>query len=176
MKHINIFTQSLFLLLFSFTAIAAQKPMTNDPAMEFYSRMHELQERINQLFETDWMGDSFQHPDFFFTKQFSDLKVNETNKEYTITISLPKIPKENIKVTLNDHLLTVEGKSHEKQEKKEKSQTQSESKSFVFSRSISLPNAIDDQKIVAKSSKEGILTITIPKSSNSQSREIKIQS
>jgi HSP20 family protein len=171
MKQMKNLIPGAFFLLFSISAIATEKT-----AMEFYSRMHDLQQRINQLFEADWMGDNFQHPDFFFTTQFSDLKVNETNKDYTITITLPKMPRENIKVALNDHLLTIEGKSKEKQEKKDKNQTHSESKSFVFSRSISLPNAIDDQKIVAKSSKDGVLTITIPKSPHSQPREIKIQS
>jgi HSP20 family protein len=76
---------------------------------------------------------------------------------------------------VKDNLLTIEGKTEEKHEEKDKNYIHSEIKRGSFSRSITLPDSVDDEKIVAKY-KDGVLNITIPKSNKTKSRQIIVQS
>jgi HSP20 family protein len=89
--------------------------------------------------------------------------ISETNQEYLIRASLPAVKKEDVNVTVEDGMLTLSGQRRQKEEQKDEKVHKTESFYGTFSRTFSLPEGTDTSAIRAES-KDGVLTIHVPKS------------
>jgi len=87
--------------------------------------------------------------------------ISETDEEYLIRAALPAVKKEDVKVTYENGVLTLSGERRQEEQKDEKFH-RIESYYGNFLRSFALPDAIDEEAIRAES-KEGVLTIHVPK-------------
>jgi HSP20 family protein len=102
--------------------------------------------------------------------------ISETEKEYVVKAELPGVKREDVKVTLADGVLSIEGeRKHEKEEKGEKTH-RIERFYGSFCRSFSLPENADANNIRAES-KDGVLNVHVPKLKTEKSKavEIKVQ-
>jgi HSP20 family protein len=99
--------------------------------------------------------------------------ISETDKEYLIKAELPEVKKEDIKVSLENGVITVSGER--KQEKEAKSENEIRVESFygTFSRSFALPDNIDE-KAVSAESKDGVLRIRIPKTAAAKPKQVSV--
>ncbi len=100
--------------------------------------------------------------------------IAETEKEYLVRAELPGMKKEDVKVTMTDGLLTVEG--DRKQEKEEKTEKLHRVERYYgrFARTFALPdNILPDA--VRCDCKDGVLTVHIPKTEYQKPREIAVQ-
>ena len=88
--------------------------------------------------------------------------VLEDEKGFEIQVAVPGMSKEDFKIDLNEKFLTISGERKYKNEKKEQNYHTIETQYGSFSRSFSLPENVDADKIAA-SYTNGILAITIPK-------------
>jgi len=88
--------------------------------------------------------------------------ISETDQEYLIRALLPAVRKEDVNVTVEDRMLTVSGERRQQQEQKDEKFHKLESFYGNFSRSFSLPEGTDASAIRAES-KDGVLTIHVPK-------------
>jgi HSP20 family protein len=88
--------------------------------------------------------------------------ISETDQEYLIRASLPAVKKEDVTVTVEDGMLTVSGERRQQDEQKDEKFHKIESFYGSFSRSFSLPEGTDPSAIRAES-KDGVLTIHVPK-------------
>ncbi len=86
----------------------------------------------------------------------------ENEKAYELSVAVPGLSKEDFKIDLNDNFLTVSGERKFSKEKKENNLHVVETQYGNFSRSFSLPENVDANKITATYS-NGILEITVPK-------------
>jgi HSP20 family protein len=91
--------------------------------------------------------------------------IHEDKDNYLARFEMPGVKKEDVKVELNDRLLTVTA------EKKEKNGDQESS--FSYSRSISVPDSVKADAISAKL-EDGILTVALPKSEERKPRNIEL--
>lgn len=102
--------------------------------------------------------------------------ISETDKEYLVRAELPAVKKEDVKVTVDGGMITIEGER--KQEKQEKNEKFHRVERFYgsFSRSFSLPQNVDTANIKCES-RDGVLTVHIPKKETEKHRptEIKVQ-
>jgi HSP20 family protein len=99
--------------------------------------------------------------------------VAEHERDYEITAELPGLDDKNIEVKVANGVLTIKGEKTEEKEEKKKDYHLSERRYGSFRRSFSLPDGVDPDKIEAKFQK-GVLTITLPKSTEAQKQEKKI--
>jgi HSP20 family protein len=100
--------------------------------------------------------------------------VTETASGYEITAELPGIDEKNVEVKYADGTLTIRGeKKHEKEEKKENYYL-SERSYGSFQRSFRVPEGVDPDKVEA-SFKNGVLTVTLPKTPAAQRKEKRIE-
>jgi HSP20 family protein len=99
--------------------------------------------------------------------------IAEKDKEYEITAELPGLDESNVEVKFADGLLTIKGEKREEKEEKKKDFYLSERRFGSFQRSFQVPEGVDADKIVA-SFKDGVLTVTLPKSPDAQKKEKKI--
>lgn len=86
----------------------------------------------------------------------------EDEKAFEIQIAAPGMNKEDFKIDLNDNYLTISGERKFSKEKKENSYHTIETQYGNFSRSFTLPENVDGQKISAQYA-NGILVLTVPK-------------
>ncbi len=95
-----------------------------------------------------------------------------------VEMSLAGIDPKNIQVSVDNNVLTIQGKSEEKKETKEKDYLRKEIRKGSFRRTIKLPVEVKGNKATAESN-EGMIKITIPKASKttapSKSIPIKIK-
>lgn len=90
-----------------------------------------------------------------------------------ISLELPGLKPEDVKITLENFVLTVKGEK--KQVVEEKGTVYRYERSYgSFERSFTLPNTVDTDKVNAKF-ENGVLTVSIPKSEKAKSREIQVK-
>jgi HSP20 family protein len=101
--------------------------------------------------------------------------ISETDKEYLIRAELPAVKKEDVKVTVDDGMITIEGDRKQQKEGKNEKMHRVESFYGHFARSFSLPESVDESTIRCDS-KDGVLTVHIPKaqSQKRQPKQIKV--
>jgi HSP20 family protein len=102
--------------------------------------------------------------------------ISETDQEYLIRAELPAVKKEDVKVTLDRGLITIHGERKAEKETREEKFHRVESFRGAFSRSFSVPDNIDEKGIRAES-KDGVLTVHLPKARESAGKtvEVKVQ-
>ena len=88
--------------------------------------------------------------------------ISETPTEYRVKAELPGIRREDVKVSLEDSVLTVEGERKHEQEVKGEQSHRVERYYGSFRRRFTLPEDADAEKIRAES-KDGVLTVHVPK-------------
>jgi HSP20 family protein len=102
--------------------------------------------------------------------------ISETDKEYLIRAELPAVSKEDVRITVDNGMLTISGERKQREEEKKEKFHRVESFYGSFSRSFALPDNADADKILAES-KDGIVTVHVPKMKIEQKKltEIKVQ-
>lgn len=89
--------------------------------------------------------------------------VKETEDHFALELSVPGFNKEDFKVELDQHVLTVSVEKEDKQEEKNDQYVKQEFRYHNFKRSFNLPeNAVDGEKIEARYD-AGVLYVTLPK-------------
>ena len=124
--------------------------------------------------------------DKFFTTNFSDTlfntndletinacgEVNEDDTKYTIIMEMPGVPKDSIDIKVESDKLTITGKRKKTEDTNVVSCSRS---SKEFKNIYRLNHKIDSSNIEAEL-KDGILTLTLPKSEIVQPKTINIKS
>lgn len=101
------------------------------------------------------------------------IDVYDQDDRVVIETALPGVEKKNVKLTVENNMLTISGSSERKTEVDEKNYYHKEIRSGSFLRQVSLPvGTVADQ---AKAEfKDGMLTITFPKKELPKSQSITI--
>ena len=88
--------------------------------------------------------------------------ISETATEYLIRAELPAVRKEDVRITVDDAMLTISGERRQKTEDKTEKQHRVETVYGRFSRSFTLPDNVDTASIRAES-KDGVITVHVAK-------------
>jgi len=116
-----------------------------------------LHERIQKYF------DDFSSFGFNFSETFSPkIDISEEKDKINVVAEIPGVKKQDIKITLQDNILTIEGEKKQETEKKEKNYYRSERMFGSFKRSFTLPTEVDSEKVEAKF-EDGMLNISLKK-------------
>lgn len=120
--------------------------------------------------------------DKFFTREFDiwegprafDVDIYEDADNVVIKAEIPGVNKEDISVTLTDDTVTISGKKTEEKKVEKENYYRKEIRSGSFSRSFTLPCAVDKEKVKA-TYKDGVLEVVLPKCEKEKAKEIKIE-
>lgn len=118
---------------------------------------------LNDFFTDDWFDSSLANWKSSGTT-LPAVNVRETNDEFKIEVAAPGMKRDDFKVELDNHVLTISSQREENREEKEKEgYTRREFSYQSFQRSFTLPqNKVEGEKIAARY-QDGILEITVPK-------------
>jgi HSP20 family protein len=97
----------------------------------------------------------------------------EKPDSFQITAELPGMDEQSIDVKCTGDLLTIKGEKKDEREEHEGGYYLSERRFGSFQRSFRIPDNVDPQKIDA-TFKNGVLTLTLPKTKEFQQNEKKI--
>jgi HSP20 family protein len=127
--------------------------MKFEPTRELES----LHNRIQRYFD-DFSNFGFNFIETFYPK----IDISEEKENLNVTAEIPGVNKENIKITLQDNILTIEGEKKKETENSDKNFHRSERVYGSFKRSFTLPSEVDSDKVDAKF-ENGILHIQLKK-------------
>ena len=102
------------------------------------------------------------------------IEMMEKKDSYVVTAELPGIKKEDIKISVKEDILTIQGERKVEEEVKEANYYCCERRYGAFYRSIELPSSVKEQEIKAEF-KTGLLQITLPKMEKPPEKAITIE-
>ncbi len=103
------------------------------------------------------------------------VNVREQADAYHLEAELPGLTEKDFTVNVEHNLLTIASEQERNEEREENGYVIRERRSGAFQRSFSLPENVDADQISA-TFKDGLLTLTVPKSAKAQARQIAVQS
>ena len=164
-------------------------PVTTDKAAPSELRprrpLESLRQEIDRLFDDFGIG-TWRSPfrsSFFDMDPFRRAKaafsgmpavdVTETEKSYKVVAELPGMDEKNIEVKIANGMLTIKGEKQEDKEEEKQDYYIRERSFGSFERTFPVPDGVDLDKVDA-SFKKGVLTVTLPKTTEAQRAEKKI--
>ena len=123
-----------------------------DPILSFQKEMDRL---FRDFFEVEPFGQRL-------LSTFPEIDVKETEKEMRVSAELPGMEEKDVEVLLDSDSLTIRGEKKHEEEEKGESYYRSERRYGSFCRVIPLTSEVESDKVEAKF-KNGVLTVTIPK-------------
>jgi len=100
--------------------------------------------------------------------------VSESDDEIVVKAEIPGVNLEDVDISIDDNHLIISGEKKQESEEKSKNYHSVERSYGSFRRSLALPSGVDVDNIKA-SSKDGVLSIQIPKSDDKKRRKIEIE-
>lgn len=118
-----------------------------------------LRDEMDRLFDRMWEGD---FPSRALGEWTPVLDFSETKEFFIVKMEVPGMDPKDIKISLQDHVLTMSGERKKVEEEKDERFYRLERSYGAFTRSIRLPMPVDEHKVNAIF-KNGVLHISIPK-------------
>ena len=141
--------------------------LTRRPGFEM--PLSRLRDQLEQIFE---------QPDFAVSDLLGGwlppVDVLEDNERMTVKVELPGFKREDLDISVQENNLMISGHRRADEQKKDGEFRRSERFYGRFHRAITLPSSVDTTKIDARY-KEGILTITLPKSEKAKAKQIEVK-
>lgn len=100
--------------------------------------------------------------------------ISENKDAFVIKAELPGIKKEDVKVSVQDGVLTLQGERNYETTDDDDKRHRVERFYGHFSRSFTLPENVDDENIQANY-QDGILELTLPKQDKAKPRSIEVE-
>lgn len=102
------------------------------------------------------------------------VNITENDSRIKLEFELPGLERDDIKVTVKDGLLTVSGERKAEKKEENENYVRSEIYNGQFSRSFTLPETVETDKISADY-KNGLLTLALPKSEKAKPKTIEVK-
>jgi HSP20 family protein len=100
--------------------------------------------------------------------------ITESDKEFIIKADIPEVKKEEVKISVDNGVLSIQGERKQEKEEKNKKFHRVERFYGSFTRSFTIPENVDETKVEA-SFKDGTLTIQLPKTEKSKPKAIDVK-
>ena len=142
-----------------------------DPLKE----MEELQSRLTGLFgrATTRRGNGGQES--ITVPEWAPLvDIIEDDKEYLIKVELPEVKKEDVKVAVENGVLTITGERKSEKEEKNKKFHRIERAYGSFERSFIVPDYAEADRVNAEF-KDGVLKVHLPKGEKAKPKQIEVK-
>jgi HSP20 family protein len=132
-----------------------------------------LRKEMDRLFDRIWEG-GVPEVTMPLGEWTPALDISESEDAMIVKAEVPGIEPKDIHVTLNNQILSIAGEKKFESEKKDETFYRMERSSGSFARTINLPVAVDSARVTAVF-KNGILTITMPKTAAAKGSVIPIK-
>ncbi|TAU38359.1 Hsp20/alpha crystallin family protein [Rhizobium leguminosarum] len=146
-----------------------KSPVPTDYAGRDHNPFLALHREMNRLFDDVFRGFEGRSPTvssrFMFESAWPKIEVSETEKEIHVTADIPGMDENDVELLLDNGVLTIRGEK--RAENEDKDRQFSERFYGRFERRLSLNSEVEEDKIAA-SFRNGVLTVTLPRSGSQQ--------
>ncbi len=136
--------------------------------------MGDLEERLSSLFGRAPARRANGREELTLADWSPLADITEDDKEYLIKAELPDVKKEDVKVTVENGVLTISGERKFEKEEKKKRYHRVERAYGTFVRSFTLPDDADANNVNAEF-KNGVLTVHVGKSESAKPKQIEVK-
>jgi len=140
-----------------------------------FKELEDLSNRLSSVFGRSPIrleGD--REENLTVTEWAPSVDISEDEKEYVIKAELPEIKREDVKVKVENGVLTLSGERKLEKEEKGKRYHRIERAYGSFTRSFALPDDADGDKVTANF-KDGVLRVQVMKSEKARPRAIEVK-
>jgi HSP20 family protein len=135
-----------------------------------FTNLTTLQQEMNRMFEDAFAPMARQSEQAVMPA----IDIREDENSLIVTAELPGVDKKDVQIEVRDNILTIKGEKRcEKREEKDNWHTVERSYG-AFTRRVMLPYEVDDAQANATMD-QGVLTLKLPKSQGSSSKNIPVQ-
>jgi HSP20 family protein len=106
--------------------------------------------------------------------QLPSTDVAETDKSIEVKMDVPGFKPEEINVEVQGNLLLISGEHKEEKEEKGKTFHRLERRAGSIRRTITLPTPVEQERVAAQC-RDGVLTISLPKTEESRTKKIAVK-
>ena len=140
-----------------------------------FREMDEIQNRMASLLNWENTRANAGKEETLTVSEWSPrVDIVEDENAYMIKAELPEMKREDVKVTVEEGVLTVSGERRLEKEEKNKKFHRIEREYGSFTRSFTLPPGTSGEKVSAEF-KEGVLKIRLPKDAKAPSKAVEIK-
>jgi HSP20 family protein len=137
-----------------------------------FRELSAVQREMNRVFEDnllrsereDWLGGSWA----------PQVDIFEDENQIKVTAALPGLDQKDVKVNIENNILTISGERKLEHEDQRENYTRVEQYYGGFTRSFTLPHTVDSGKTEAKMEK-GVLTIIFPRREDAKPKQIEVK-
>lgn len=90
------------------------------------------------------------------------VNITENKNDYLVSLAVPGMKKDDFKIDIDGNMLTISCEKEESKEEKDKKFTRKEYNYSSFSRSFTLPDEVNKEKIEARY-EDGVLKLALPR-------------
>ena len=137
-----------------------------------FGRLSTLRDEIDRLFEAPFAG--LIRTSSLLSGWTPALDLHEDKDHFVVKAELPGMKRENIEVSLHDGTLSIAGERKGEENLKSVEVYRTERFFGRFQRTVSLPAPVAQDKVKADY-KDGVLTITLPKTEEAKPKQIEVQ-
>jgi HSP20 family protein len=133
-----------------------------------------VQSRLNRIFDEAFQGSPRTEEDWALGRQWApSVDIFEHEGNLVLRAELPGIEPKDVDVHVENNVLTLRGERKLESEVKREQYHRVERAYGTFSRSFTLPNVVDTEKIKADY-KDGVLSVTLPQREEAKPKQIQV--
>ena len=137
--------------------------------VKFSNQMPSMFDRFFENDMFDWSNRNFSNTN----TTLPAINIKEDDDGFEVEMSAPGLDKKDFNIELNNSVLTISSEKEVENETKEGQQfTRKEFSYQSFSRSFTLPETVESEKIMAKY-ENGVLSVIIPKREEAKPKPVK---
>jgi HSP20 family protein len=138
----------------------------------FFREMEEMTDRFNRYFGP--LGRPYEKEALKVAEWAPVVDIEETGAEYLVKAELPEVEKKDVKVTVENGMLTIQGERKQEKEENGKKFHRIERSYGTFLRTFTVPEEVDAMKVAADF-KDGVLRVHLPKSEKPRTKAIEVK-
>jgi len=151
-------------------------PFNTPSGWDPFRELEEMQDRLTSFFgrRVPLLKGGAEGEEFTVATWAPRVDIAEDDKEYVINAELPGITKEDVKVSVENGVLSISGERKTEKEEKGKKFHRIEQSYGTFVRSFTLPEGSSGEKISAEF-RDGILKVHVPKDEKAKAKAIEVK-
>jgi HSP20 family protein len=139
-----------------------------------FRELEDVHNRLSNFFDSG-LSRSRDREESLMTTEWAPLvDISEDEKTYTLKIELPDVKREDIKVSVENGILTISGERHREKEEKNRRYHRVERSYGSFVRNFSLPQNVDAKQVSAKYH-DGLLCVDIAKTEKARPQSVEVK-
>lgn len=149
--------------------------MSNITRWNPINELDDLMSRYNRMFGLSRGNGEGEGKDLFSRSDWAPaVDIKETPEAFTVEAELPGMSKDDVKVTVQDGVLTIQGERKHEEETDDKKHHRIERIYGSFLRRFTLPDNVDENSVKANF-KDGLLTLNIQKAEPKEPKAIEVE-